>query len=203
MQLESARMPIIVVTALLVNVVMFTAIELMVGLKRIRLTDADNVDIANFIRMAEQSREVRSRRDPKAPKKPPKEMQQDLRRLASASDSSMTGMSIDVPDIDVDIGVGGDIAIARELTPLVRVPPEYPVSALRTGTEGYVVVKFTVTETGSVKDPIVLRAEPPGVFERSAKRAVLRFKYQPQFANGQPTSVITYTKLTYVMEDEE
>ncbi len=202
MQLDSARIPIIVVAALLVNVIMFTAIEMMVGLKRIRLTDADNVDIANFIRMSEQSREVRSRRDPKAPKKPPKEMQQDLRRLANASDSSMTGMSIDVPDISVDIGVGGDIAIARELTPLVRVPPEYPMNALRTETEGYVILKFTVTETGSVIDPVVLRSDPPGVFDRAAMRAVVRFKYQPQFANGKPTSVQTYTKLTFVLADE-
>ena len=203
MQLESARIPIIIGAALLVNVLMFTAIEMMVGLKRIRLTDTDNIDISNFIRMAEQSREVRSRRNPKAPKKPPKEMEQDLRRLANASDSSMTGMSIDVPDINVDIGVGGDIVIARELTPLVRVPPEYPMSALRSETEGFVVLKFTVTETGSVINPVVLRSSPPGVFDRAAMRAVVRFKYQPQFANGKPTSVVTYTKLTFVMADEQ
>ncbi len=202
MTLDSAKTPVIILAAIIVNILMFTAIELMVGMKRIRLTDADNIDIANFIRMQEQSREVRSRRDPKAPKKPPKEMQQDLRRLADAADSSMSGMSINVPDINIELGVGGDIAIARELTPLVRVPPEYPMSALARGTEGYVLLRFTVDETGSVQDPEVLRAEPPGVFERAAKRAASKFKYQPQFANGKPIRVVTYTKITFVMADQ-
>jgi protein TonB len=201
MQLESVRIPAIIVAAIVVNILMFTAIELMVGMKRIRLADANNIDIANFIRMAEQSREVSSRRDPKAPEKPPQEMQKDLRRLDTASSSNMTGMSIDVPDIEVDIGIGADIAIARELTPLVRVPPEYPLSALSRGTEGYVVLRFTVTESGSVIDPEVLRSEPPGVFDRAALRAVVRFKYQPQFANGKPVQVKTYTKVNFVMGD--
>jgi protein TonB len=201
MQLDSARIPVIFVAAILVNILMFTAIEVMVGMKRIRLTDANNIDIANFIRMAEQSREVRSRRDPKAPEKPPQDMQEDLRRLDASTDSNLSGMSINVPDINVDIGIGTDIAIARELTPLVRVPPEYPLTALSRGTEGFVVVRFTVTESGSVVDPEILRAEPPGVFDRAALRAVVRFKYQPQFADGKPVRVKTYTKVNFVMED--
>lgn len=201
MQLESTRLPLIIIAALVVNVLMFTAIELMVGMKRIRLGDASNVDIASFIRMAEQSRDVRSRRDPKAPEKPPQEMQQDLRRLNAATSSNLTGMSIDIPDIDIDIGFGGDIAIARELTPLVRVPPEYPMSALSRRIEGFVILSFTVTETGSVIDAEVLRAEPEGVFDRAALRAVSRFKYQPQFVDGKPVQVKTYTKLSFLMRD--
>ena len=202
MQLESSRIPLILVAAIIVNILMFTAIEMMVGMKRIRLTDANDIDIANFIRMSEQSRDVRSRRDPKAPEKPPQDMQKDLRRLSAASSSSLTGMSIDVPDIDIDIGIGTDIAIARELTPLVRVPPEYPMAALKHETEGYVIVRFTVTESGSVVDPEILRADPPGVFNRAALRAVVRFKYQPQFVDGKPVRVKTYTKLTFVMGDD-
>ena len=199
MRAASTRLPVIIIAAIVVNILMFTAIEMMVGMKRIRLTDASDIDIANFIRMAEQSREVRSRRDPKAPEKPPQEMQQDLRRLNAATDSGLTGMSIDIPDIDIDIGIGSDIAIARELTPLVRVPPEYPMNALKNETEGYVLLRFTVTETGAVVDPEVLRSEPPGVFDRAAIRAVVRFKYQPQFVDGKPVRVKTYTRLRFVL----
>lgn len=202
MQLDSTRVPVIIIAAIVVNILMFTAIEMMIGMKRMRLTDANDIDIANFIRMQERSRDVRSRRDPKAPEKPSQDMQEDLRRLNAASNSGLAGMSIDVPDIDIDIGIGGDIAIARELTPLVRVPAEYPVSALSRGIEGFVLVRFTVTESGSVADPEVLRAEPPGVFDRAALRAVSRFKYQPQFVDGKPVRVKTYTKLTFVMEKQ-
>ena len=201
MQLAAARVPIIIFTALVVNILMFTAIEMMVGMKRLRLTDANNVDIANFIRMAEQSREVRSRRDPKAPEKPPQEMQQDLRRLNAANSSNMSGMAIDVPDIDINIGIGGNIGIVRELTPLVRVPPEYPMNALARRIEGFVVVRFIGTESGSVRDPEVMCSEPSGVFDRYALRAVSRFKYQPQFVDGKPVEVTTYTRLNFIMEE--
>lgn len=202
-KVDTAKIPIILVMAVAINVILFTAIETMIGMQRIRLSDASDIEIANFIRVNEQSREVRSRRDPEAPQKPPKDVQQDLRRLSDASQSNLSGLSIDIPDINVDIGVSGDISIARELTPLVRVPPEYPMAALIRKQEGYVLMRFRVTETGSVADPEVLRSDPPGVFDRAARRAVLKFKYQPQFANGKPVSVMTYTRLTFVMADEQ
>ena len=63
----ATRLPTILFGALLVNVIMFLAIEYMVGNRRIRLTETTDFDISNFIRVAEQSQEVRSRRDPSAP----------------------------------------------------------------------------------------------------------------------------------------
>lgn len=194
----------IVLAAVLVNVVMFTAIEYMVGNNRIRLTDTTDFDISNFIRVAEESREVRSRRDPEAPQKPANEMQQDMQRLSDmARTGGVSGLDLSMPDIELEIDVGGTIQIARELTPLVRIPPEYPMSARGRRLEGYVILRFTVTETGSVANPEVLRSEPPGVFDRAASRAVLRWKYQPQIVDGKPTSVITFTRINFEMMEEE
>jgi protein TonB len=198
-----AKVPMIILTAIVANVLIWTAIEYMIGQRRVRLTEGTNVDIANFIRMQEQSREVRSRRDPKAPEKPQQEMQQDLHKLQAASGGAMSSLSVDIPDIDLDLDLGGSIAIARELTPLVRIPADYPLSALAKEIEGWVLVRFTVTETGSVADPEVLRSEPPGVFDRSAIRAVLKWKYQPQIVDGKPAPVLTYTRLRFEMEKEE
>ena len=190
-------------TAILINIMMFTAIRYMVVNRQIRLADTTHFDLANFIRMSEQSREVRSRRDPEAPQKPKNEMQRDIDRLAQASKSGgIGGLTVDMPNIDIDIDVGGGIAIARELTPLVRFPPEYPARARSNEVEGFVMLRFTVTETGSVADPEVLRSEPPGIFDRAAIRAVLRWKYQPQLANGKPISVISYTSFTFALLDE-
>ena len=200
----ATRFPLIVLAAVLVNIVMFTAIEYMVGNNRIRLTDTTDFDISNFIRVAEQSREVRSRRDPQAPQKPANEMQQDLQRLSDmARTGGISGLDVSMPDIDLDVDVGGTIQIARELTPLVRIPPEYPMSALGRRLEGYVILRFTVTETGSVANPEVLRSEPPGVFDRAASRAVLRWKYQPQIVDGKPTSVISFTRINFEMAEQE
>nr|MDJ0699319.1 energy transducer TonB [Woeseiaceae bacterium] len=146
---------------------------------------------------------VRSRRDPKAPEKPQQEMQQDLHKLQASSSGGMSSLDVDIPDIDLDLDLGGSIAIARELTPLVRIPADYPISALSKEIEGWVLVRFTVTETGSVADPEILRSEPPGVFDRSAKRAVLKWKYQPQIVDGKPAAVVTYTRLRFEMEKDE
>ena len=198
------RMPTILLAALIANVILFTLIEYMVGSKRIRLTDTQSPDISNFIRMQEESREVRSRRDPNAPQKPQSEVQRDLQRLQSTNTGG-ADLEFDVPDFDVDLGLdlGGDIQIARELTPLVRVPPDYPFKALMDGVEGFVILRFVVTETGSVEDPEVLRAEPPNLFERAARRAVLRWKYQPQIRDGKPARVISITKVNFVIGDSE
>ena len=200
---NAIRLSIVVLTALLVNAAMFTAIRYMVINRQIRLADTSQFDLANFIRMQEQSREVRSRRDPKAPQKPETQQQQDLSRLAQASAAGgIGGLSVDMPDIQIDIDVGSGISLARELTPLVRFPPEYPMSAMTNKIQGYVLLRFTVTETGTVADPEVLRSEPPGIFNRAATRAVLRWKYQPQLANGEPVSVITYTRIVFQLADE-
>ena len=198
------RVPVILIGALIINVVLFTIIEYMVGNRRMRLTEVTDFDISNFIRVAEQSQEVRSRRDPQAPEKPANEMQESMQRLSNASATGTVGsMTVDMPDIDLSIDVGGGIAIARELTPLVRIPPEYPMNALAKELEGYVLLRFTVTETGAVADPEVLRSEPEGVFERAARRAVLRWKYQPQIVDGKPTAVVSYARLTFNIAEEQ
>jgi len=198
-----AKMPVVILTATLVTFLLFTAIEYMIGQRRVRLSKVTDIQIANFIRMQEQSREVRSRRDPQAPQKPQQEMQQDLHKLQASSAGGMSALSVDIPDIDLDLDLGGSIAIARELTPLVRIPADYPLSALAKEIEGWVLVRFTVTETGSVADPEILRSQPPGVFDRSAMRAVLKWKYQPQIVDGKPAAVVTYTRLRFEMEKEE
>ena len=197
------RIPTILLVALLVNAIIFGVIQYMVGNPRLRLTEATEFDIANFIRVHEQSREVRSRRDPKAPEKPQQEQQQELRQLAQATSGSMAGLAVDIPNLDIDLGldVGSNIQIARELIPLVRVNPDYPHRAALKGVEGYVVVRFTVTETGSVADPEVLRADPPGYFESAARRAILRWKYQPQIRDGKAVRVVSFTKLIFELED--
>jgi len=102
-------MSFVVLVALLINALMFTAIRYMVINRQIRLADTSQFDLANFIRMQEQSREVRSRREPRAPEKPETEQQRDLSRLAEASKGSgFGGLVVDMPSIDIDIDVDTD-----------------------------------------------------------------------------------------------
>ncbi len=85
--------------------------------------------------------------------------------------------------------------------PIVRVAPVYPARALSRGIEGYVDMSFTVTTTGTVKDPIVVFSTS-SLFERAATRAVLKFKYKPRVVDGIPVDVPNVkTRITFRIED--
>ena len=75
------------------------------------------------------------------------------------------------------------------LLPIVKVRPVYPSRAAARGIEGYVLLQFTVSRTGTVRDPLVVNASPPGVFDRAAKEAALKFRYKPRVVNGTPVEV--------------
>src|SRR5690606_36807188 len=80
----------------------------------------------------------------------------------------------------MSMGAGSD----RDVMPLVRVPPEYPPRALTRGLEGWVLVQFTISTIGTVKDPIVVDAEPKGVFDDAALKAIARWRYNPRVDGG-------------------
>lgn len=75
-------------------------------------------------------------------------------------------------------------------TMLDRVPaarlqgqPIYPFEAKRTGLSGQVVVDFTVNERGDVVEARVVSSSDR-VFEESATRAVMKWKFEPGRRNG-------------------
>ena len=54
------------------------------------------------------------------------------------------------------------------------------------GLKGWVLVEFTVTTLGTTKDIRVADSEPKRTFDRSAMRAVKKFKYRPKVVDGKP-----------------
>jgi protein TonB len=72
----------------------------------------------------------------------------------------------------------------RDVLPLVRIAPEYPPRAVSRGIEGWVQVQFTITATGTVKDAKVVAADPPGIFDDAALKAIARWRYNPRVDGG-------------------
>ncbi len=106
--------------------------------------------------------------------------------MSNADSLNIARVSVDVGGIDATAVVGINDS---EMLPIVTVPPQYPNRALSRGIEGWCLVMFTVTETGTVIDPIVVDADPPDVFNNSSVRAVTRFKYNPRVEDGVPVPV--------------
>ena len=137
---------------------------------------------------------------PKPPETPPETPPQDMDNI------DPDAPSIDIPRPDVlantDIGGPGGMNIAEgDYLPIVRVAPVYPSRALSRGLEGFVDMSFTVTTTGTVRDPIVLQSTS-SLFERAATRAVLKFKYKPRVVDGVPVDVPgVKTRITFELED--
>ena len=136
----------------------------------------------------------KSRRKPPKPE-PPKEPPPPPRMQVSKMDQTVQQMpDMDIPQIDVPMTGGAGMFIGNfqqvdntaegDIIPIVRINPIYPREAAMKGTEGWVKLEFTITETGTVKSPRVIEAEPPRVFNREAIRAILKWKFKPRVVDG-------------------
>jgi len=137
---------------------------------------------------------------PKPPETPPETPPQDQENI----DPNAPTIDVGRPEIsaNTDIGGPGGMNIAEgDYLPIVRVAPVYPSRALSRGLEGFVDMSFTVTTTGSVRDPIVLQSTS-SLFERAATQAVLKFKYKPRVVDGVPVEVPgVKTRISFELED--
>ncbi len=70
--------------------------------------------------------------------------------------------------------------------PLVEVEPNYPTEAASKGTQGWCVVEYTVSATGSTKELRVVDSSPKDVFDASCLLAVAFWKYKPFIENEKP-----------------
>jgi protein TonB len=137
---------------------------------------------------------TKSRRKPPKPP-PPKDPPPPPKMQISKMDQQVQNMpQMDMPSLDVPM-VGGegmfignfqqvDQKAEGDIIPVVVIRPMYPREAAMNGTEGWVEVEFTITEVGTVKDPKVIDAKPPRIFNREAIRAILKWKFKPRVIDG-------------------
>lgn len=88
------------------------------------------------------------------------------------------------------------------LVNIVNVQPDYPVAAANQGIEGYVIVRFDVTATGTVEN-VTIEETSHRVFNKAAIRAALRARYKPQVVDGVPQRSSGLRKLYRFEMDRE
>jgi protein TonB len=117
----------------------------------------------------------------------------DVQGPAAPTDSLRSLAEFDRGDGELELDLVGEPSALGglgigDLTPLVRVDPQYPAGALLHGIEGWVLVEFTVSATGSVTEAVVVDSEPEAIFDRAALQAVRRWRYSPHVVDGVPVS---------------
>lgn len=159
--------------------------------------------IVDFIRVEEDMAiEVKKRKPkpPPPPDEPPPQMPQPTFDAADVSQGVDIG-AVDI-QVDVNVGNGGGFSSDGEYLPIVKVAPVYPRRAQSRGIEGYVLLEFVVTRTGAVRNPVVIESKPPGIFDRAAIAAALKFKYKPKVVNGEPIDVAgVKNRITFELQD--
>jgi protein TonB len=174
--------------AIIVTFGLFYLMQALILGKDTKLGEASGTMI-DFVRLKKESevetkkRKMPEKKEPEEPPPPP-----DLRMSRSSKPSQEMGEMVFAIDVDVDVG-GVDVAIAAadsDVIPIVRVQPQYPLRASERGIEGWVAVEFTISKLGTVKDPRVIGSHPSSIFDRSALKAIRKWKYNPKIEDGEP-----------------
>jgi protein TonB len=183
----SLRYPVAILLACMVTLFLFWVMQALVNTtgelsKGIRTPSVDFVRLRKDTTPEMKKRAPPKKAKPEAPPPPPDISMSKARLDPGAGVGSMA------PNIDPSDALAGGIQSGggsdREAVPLVRIPPEYPMRARQRNIEGWVHVKFTITKAGTVKDVIVLGSHPGTIFDKAAKRAVAKWKYNPKILNG-------------------
>lgn len=199
------RILIAIALAVVVTFGLFFLMQSLIASGDGELKEAKKGNVLDFVRVKQEEtvqQKDRKPRKPPKPKDPPPQMQTPQ---MEQSDPNAEGSGVDfTADVASDVSLDGGLALESgdgEYLPITKVQPVYPRRALSRGIEGYVIVEFTVTKVGSVRDPVVVEANPENIFNQAALDAAKKFKYKPRVVNGEPTEVAgVQNKITFKLD---
>lgn len=187
----------------LVTSALFLLMQALIKSDRSAVDDVALAHIVDFVPVLDEIEIPSIRNLPKKPP-PPDEPPPDMPKVALDPTGAEMGTEIVRPGTDAvkpNPKSGG--FVDGEYLPIIKVDPIYPSRAVARGIEGYVLLEFTVSRTGAVRDPRVIEASPPRVFDRAAKEAALKFRYKPRVVNGTPISVSgVLNRMTFRLRDD-
>lgn len=159
--------------------------------------------IVDFVRLQDDL-DIQTKQRKPTPPPPPDEPPPDMPKPDFDSNVDSQGIDIGAVNVNLNLNIGGigGFSSDGEYLPIVKVAPVYPRRAQTRGIEGYVLLEFVVTRTGAVRDPVVIESKPPGIFDRAATQAALKFKYKPKVVNGEPIDVAgVQNRITFELQD--
>jgi protein TonB len=184
----SSRYLIALALALVMTFLLLWGMQTLISGGNNALTEAPKGNVLDFIRLKKEQTLVKKDRKPVKPAKPetpPPPMAAPQMQQTNPNNNAVS-TSFEAT-IETDTALAGGISLDGgdgDYLPIVKVAPIYPRRAQARGIQGYVIVEFTVTKNGSVKNAKVVKAEPEGIFDQAAIDAAMKFKYKPRVVDG-------------------
>ena len=161
--------------ALIVTFLLYWLMATLVAAGREAMTEGPSGRIVDFVRVKKDQDLNVDQKKPEKPQKPQAapdtpQPQQNDNQNPDANTVNIGPMNV-ANDVSLQNGFGLS-ASDGEYLPIVKVAPSYPSSAMSRGLEGYVILEYTVTRQGTVRDPVVIESSS-SLFERSAIRSAV------------------------------
>jgi protein TonB len=184
-------------SGIIISLALFWLMQTMISNNQQGFEKTENLQMTEFVRLKRETKlQTKDRKVPDVPppenRPPPPQMQMQQVRVTHNNLPQMDMHNLDIPlQTDkfsgslisgVQLGVG---KISTNVIPLVRIPPRYPMRAANRRIEGWVKVEFTITEQGTVKDAVVVAAQPSKTFDRAALQAIKRWKFKAKVIDGE------------------
>lgn len=207
------------VFAMLLNLGLFAFMPNLISSNTKRYNDVEAFRIDSVIRLKRPETPPRKReiKKPEKPEKVDRTLKPTVKRMAKVKKVSLPFeintqlpvgpntlalpdvqmVALDAPVMNDAYGVGD---LDGPLTPLAQVPPIYPLRAKRLGIEGWVKVKFMVSDQGMVEDIQILDAEPEKVFNESVIRCVSSWRFKPGTVHGEPVDTWVATTIRFELD---
>lgn len=170
------------------------------------LDESEAGQVVDFVRLKRDSQVETRKRDLPDRKPPEREPPPPQIDLSENLRPDLGGENF-AAQFDSGVDLGGDglaglAAADSDVVPLVRVNPDYPMRAAQRGVEGWVEIEFTISKSGAVKDAAVVGYEPSTIFNKSALKAIKKWKYNPKMVDGTPVERPgVFVKLEFQLND--
>jgi len=174
--------------------------------------EAQSGALVDFVRVERETTEqLKERQVPRRPPPPTEPPPPPRLEVQDNNRPPPSRLNMTMPNIIGTLGAGGGPFLGGpggagnqdgDVIPIFRIPPQYPREAAVAGKEGVVTVRFTITEDGSVEDPVVVTSSDR-VFNREALRAILRWKFRARIVDGRPVRREATTDIVFSLEAEE
>jgi periplasmic protein TonB len=207
--LDATKIPSLIILAVILNIAIFILIQQLVSKEHALDLNLADINLVQFIRLDQKPEPPKPKDEIEELEPPPPEQEPPPPEMSEPQIESAQPMQmvLTLPSINLPLSLSGTpylgdamksrlkgkparkparFKIDTSVVPTLRVPPIYPLRALRSGIQGVVTVEFTIAIDGSVKDAVVVKSKPPKIFDSAVLKAISKWKYNPDIVNGNP-----------------